>query len=107
MTAPALTITEILNLPAVVPLWPTVGRALGLAESTTYQLAAENRLPIEVIPLGRRRVARTIDLHRFLGLAPQEIGVGPACEAGSAAGNDEGAACEAAPPVEQSSPTAK
>ncbi|MFF1702573.1 DNA-binding protein [Streptomyces sp. NPDC058252] len=107
MTAPALTIAEILGLPAVVPLWPTVGRALSLAESTTYQLASEGRLPIEVIRLGRRRVARTVDLHRFLGLVPEENGTGPACEAGPTAGNDEGAACEAAPPVEQSSPTAK
>lgn len=102
MTTPALSIAEVLNQPALVPLWPTVGRALGLAESTTYQLAAENRLPIEVIRLGRRRVARTVDLHRFLGLVPQENGAGPACEAGPSAGNDEGAACEAAPPVEQS-----
>ncbi|RPE44127.1 hypothetical protein EDD90_7357 [Streptomyces sp. Ag109_O5-1] len=107
MTAPALTIAEILDLPAVVPLWPTVGRALALSESTTYQLAAENRLPIEVIRLGRRRVCRLVDLHRFLGLVPKETGAGPACEAGSTTGNDEGAACEAAPPVEQSSPTAK
>jgi predicted DNA-binding transcriptional regulator AlpA len=101
MTSPAMSIAEILDLPAVVPLWPTVGRALGLAESTTYQLAAENRLPIEVIRLGRRRVARTADLHRFLGLRPQENGTGPACEAGPSAGNDEEAACEAASPVEQ------
>lgn len=107
MTAPALTIAEILDQPAVIPLWPTVGRALGLAESTTYQLAAQGRLPIEVIPLGRRRVARTIDLHRFLGLLPQENGAGPACEAGPSAGNDEEAACEAASPVEQSALTAK
>ncbi|MFJ9394620.1 DNA-binding protein [Streptomyces californicus] len=71
MTA-ALSVAEILDLPALVPLWPTVGKALGLAESTTYQLAAENRLPsdLEVIRLGRRRVVRTIDLHRFLGLTP-------------------------------------
>lgn len=31
----------------------------------------------------------------------EEDGVGPTCEVGSAAGNDEGAACEAAPPVER------
>ncbi|MFM9652795.1 DNA-binding protein [Streptomyces galilaeus] len=107
MTNAAMTIAEILDQPAVVPLWPIVGRALGLAESTTYQLAAENRLPIEVIRLGRRRVARTIDLHRFLGLIPQENGAGPTCEVGPAAGNDEEAACEAASPVEQSAPTAR
>ncbi|MFM9672749.1 DNA-binding protein [Streptomyces galilaeus] len=107
MTTPALTIAEILEQPAVVPLWPTVGRALGLAESTTYQLAAENRLPIEVIRLGRRRVARTIDLHRFLGLIPQENGAGPGYQPGSSAGNGEGAGYQPAPPVEQSEPTAK
>ena len=71
MTA-KLTIAQILDLPALVPLWPTVGQSLGLAESTTYQLAAEGRLPVEleVIPLGRRRMVRTVDLHRFLGLLP-------------------------------------
>ncbi|MEU0809544.1 DNA-binding protein [Streptomyces sp. NPDC005970] len=74
----ALTIAEILDQPALVPLWPTVGRALGLAESTTYQLAAENRLPFEVIRLGRRRVARTVDLHRFLGLAGNDDSAGAA-----------------------------
>ncbi|MFI1678801.1 DNA-binding protein [Streptomyces sp. NPDC020607] len=67
----ALTIAEILDQPALVPLWPTVGRALGLAESTTYQLAAQDRLGIEVIRLGRRRFARTVDLHHFLGLLPE------------------------------------
>ncbi|MEU9215421.1 DNA-binding protein [Streptomyces sp. NPDC048376] len=108
MTAPALTIAEILDQPAVVPLWPTVGRALGLAESTTYQLASEDRLPIEVIRLGRRRVARTIDLHRFLGLAPKENGAAPEVQSGaSAAGNDEAAGVQPAASVEQSAPTCK
>lgn len=107
MTAPALTIAEILDQPAVVPLWPTVGRALGLAESTTYQLAAEGRLPIEVIRLGRRRVARTIDLHRFLGLLPQENGAAPTYQVGASAGNDEAAGYQPAAPVEQSAFTCK
>ncbi|MGW3416494.1 helix-turn-helix domain-containing protein [Streptomyces phaeochromogenes] len=107
MTAPALTIAEILDQPALVPLWPIVGRALGLAESTTYQLAAEDRLPIAVIRLGRRRVARTVDLHRFLGLLPQETGAGPVYQTGSSAGNDESAGYQPAPSVEQSGPHAK
>lgn len=67
----ALSVAEILDLPALVPLWPTVGEALLLAESTTYQLAKEGRLPFEVIRLGRRRYVRTVDLHRFLGLMPE------------------------------------
>ncbi|MFI5755655.1 DNA-binding protein [Streptomyces sp. NPDC051569] len=65
---PALSIAEILDQPALVPLWPTVGKALGLAESTTYQLAAEGRLPFEVIRLGRRRSVRHVDLLAFLRL---------------------------------------
>lgn len=103
----AMNIAEVLNQPPLVPLWPTVGRALGLAESTTYQLAAENRLPIEVIRLGRRRVARTVDLHRFLGLLPQENGAAPTYQAGASAGNSEAAGYQPAASEEQSAPTAK
>lgn len=99
MTASTLSIAEILDLPAVVPLWPTVGRALGLAESTTYQLAAENRLPIEVIRIGRRRVARTIDLHRFLGLIPQENGAAREVESRASAENSDAPGVEPGAPV--------
>ncbi|MFG2670524.1 helix-turn-helix domain-containing protein [Streptomyces sp. NPDC048445] len=69
MTA-SLSVAEILDLPALVPLWPTVGKAMCQPESTTYQLAKEGRLPFEVIRLGRRRYVRTVDLHKFLGLVP-------------------------------------
>lgn len=82
-TAPALTIAQILDQPPLVPLWPTVGQALGLAESTTYQLAREGRLPIEVIQLGRRRMARLIDLQRFLGLLPLQNDNAPGVEPGA------------------------
>lgn len=105
MTAPALTIAEILDLPALVPLWPTVGQALGLAESTTYQLATQDRLPVEVIRLGRRRVARTVDLHRFLGLLPEENGASPRYQPGESAGNDEAARVPAGPPQSSKSAT--
>ncbi|MER6147991.1 helix-turn-helix domain-containing protein [Streptomyces hirsutus] len=101
MTAPALTIAEILDLPAVVPLWPTVGKALGQAESTIYQLAKEGRLPFECVRLGRRRYVRTVDLHRFLGLVPQETGAAPTYQAGASAGNDEGPGYQPGPPVGQ------
>lgn len=107
MTSPAaLTIADILGLPAVVPLWPTVGRALGLAESTTYQLAAENRLPVEVIRLGRRRVARTTDLHRFLGLLPEENTVAPGVQPGTpATGDDDAPGVQPGAPVRQHTST--
>ncbi|WP_420034666.1 DNA-binding protein [Streptomyces sp. cg28] len=108
MTSPALTIAQVLDQPPLVPLWPTVGQALGLAESTTYQLAAENRLPIEVIRLGRRRVCRVVDLHKFLGLIPEAVGTAPEVQSGATATrNDEAAGVQPAAPVEQSAPTAK
>ncbi|MFK0151162.1 DNA-binding protein [Streptomyces sp. NPDC090493] len=107
MTAPPLSIAEILgHKPALMDL-PTFFKACGMAQSTGYQIAAEGALPVEVIPLGRRRYVRTVEAWKFLGLIPEENGAGPACEAGPSAGNDEEAACEAASPVEQSSPTAK
>ncbi|MEW1719810.1 DNA-binding protein [Streptomyces sp. NPDC093109] len=69
MTSPRpFTIAEIYDQPAMVPLWPGVGRALGLAESTTYQLAAQHRLPVEVVRLGRRQFVRRVDLLTFLHL---------------------------------------
>jgi hypothetical protein len=106
--AAALTIAEILDQPAVVPLWPTVGQALGLAESTTYQLAAENKLPVEVIRLGRRRVARTVDLHRFLGLLPQGSGTAFEVQSEASAVNDEATRGPAGSPLSnESAPTCK
>lgn len=105
MTGAALTIAQILDQPALVPLWPTVGQALGLAESTTYQLAAQNRLPVECIRLGRKRVCRLTDLHRFLGLLPEGSGASPVYQPGEAAGNDEAAGYQPAAPVEQSTST--
>ncbi|MET9876542.1 DNA-binding protein [Actinacidiphila glaucinigra] len=71
----AMTIAQILDQPALVPLWPTVGQALCLAESTTYQLAAQDRLPVKTVRMGRRLMVRTVELHRFLGLLPEGTGV--------------------------------
>ncbi|QXE36177.1 helix-turn-helix domain-containing protein [Streptomyces sp. GMY02] len=70
MTTPPLplSIAEILDQPAMVPLWPTVGRALGISASTTYQLAAEDRMPFEVVRLGRRLSVRHVDLLAYLHL---------------------------------------
>lgn len=93
MSTPPLSIAEILDQPALMPLWPAVGRALGQAESTIYQLAAKDELPFEVVRLGRRRYARTVDVQAFLGLRPE--------------GNDNAAGVQPAAPVEQSAPTAK
>jgi hypothetical protein len=85
VTTSALTIAEILDLPPLVPLWPTVGQALSLSESSTYQLAREGRLPpeLEVIRLGRRRFVRTGDLHRFLRVLPEENDNAPGYQPGA------------------------
>ncbi|WP_432091792.1 helix-turn-helix transcriptional regulator [Streptomyces sp. NRRL F-5630] len=77
MTAHPLSIAQILDQPALMPLWPNVGQALMQAESTIYQLAKEGRLPFEVIRLGRRRYARTVDVQRWLGLLPDNNEAAP------------------------------
>lgn len=83
MTA-ALSIAEILDQPALVPLWPIVGQALGQAESTTYQLAARDELPFELVRLGRRRYVRHVDLLAFLHLPTNsDAARGPALTASS------------------------
>ncbi|WP_055527120.1 hypothetical protein [Streptomyces graminilatus] len=98
MTAPALSIAEILgHEPALMDL-PTFFKACGMAQSTGYQVAAEGNLPLEVIPLGRRRYVRTVDAWKFLGLIPQENGTAPTYQAGAPAGNDEAARVPAGPP---------
>ena len=107
MTAPALSIAEILgHEPALMDL-PTFFKACGTAESTGYQLAAQGRLPLEVIPLGRRRYVRTVEAWKFLGLLPQENGASPRYQPGESAGNDGEAGYQPASPVEQSALTAK
>ncbi|WP_326808147.1 helix-turn-helix domain-containing protein [Streptomyces sp. NBC_01775] len=106
MTAPALPIAEILSFPAVVPLWPHVGRSLGLSASTVYQLAAEDRLPFEVVTLGRRKVCRAVDIHRFLHLIPDEKGAAAEVEsATSAEENDDAPGVEPGAPVKRNHST--
>ncbi len=65
-----LTIAGLLALPPLVPLWPTVGRALGLGKTATYQMATAGQLPepIHTVALGRLLKVRTVDLYRALGL---------------------------------------
>lgn len=103
MTAPALSIAEILgHEPALMDL-PTFFKACGTAESTGYQLAAQGRLPLEVIPLGRRRYVRTVEAWKFLGLLPQENGDSPRYQPGESAENDEAARVPAGPPLSSKS----
>lgn len=107
MTVPSMTIAEILgHEPALMDL-PTFFKACGVAQSTGYQITAEGRLPLEVIPFGRRRFVRTVEAWKFLGLLPQENADSPRYQPGESAGNDGEAGYQPASPVEQSALTAK
>lgn len=100
MTAPALTIAEILGHASALTDLPTFGRMTGQAESTIYQLAAQGRLPMEVIRLGRKRYVRTVDVWNFLGLAPQENGAARKVESRASAKRDDAPGVEPGAPVE-------
>lgn len=71
MTAAArqgLSVAEAIALPVMFNVWPTVGRALNIGRTATFQLAAEDSLPIPVIRVGRQLRAKRSDLLAFLGL---------------------------------------
>jgi len=50
--------------PATVPVWPHVGRVLGLGKSATYEAVARGEIP--VIRFGRRIVVSKKALARML-----------------------------------------
>ncbi|KUN12713.1 hypothetical protein AQI96_13045 [Streptomyces canus] len=49
-------------------VWPTVGEALGIGRTATYQLARDGALPIPCIRVGRQLRAKRSDLLNFLGI---------------------------------------
>lgn len=103
-----MTIAEVLAHQSPLTDLPTFGRMTGQADSTIYQLAAQGRLPLEVIRLGRKRYVRTVDVWNFLGLVPQENGTAPTYQAGAPAGNDEATRVPAgSPQSSKSAPTSK
>ncbi|GAA2108875.1 DNA-binding protein [Streptomyces synnematoformans] len=63
-----LPVAEALELPVMFDVWPTVGEALGIGRTATYQLAREDALPIPCIRVGRQLRARRSDLLTFLGI---------------------------------------
>ncbi|MFF2650359.1 DNA-binding protein [Streptomyces sp. NPDC058045] len=66
-----LSASEALDLPVMFDVWPTLGAALGIGRTTTFQLAREGALPIPIIRVGRQLRARRSDLLNFLGLQDQ------------------------------------
>jgi len=63
-------ILEEIRTKPTVPLWPHVGKALGISRGSTYNAA--ERGEIELIEIGRRKLAITAPLRRKLGLAGAE-----------------------------------
>ena len=73
----------------------TAARLLGIGRTTAYQLAAENRLPVPVIRVGRSLRVPTVPLLALLGLtAPGAPAPAVGAVGGGAAGHgvarDEG-----------------
>ncbi len=50
-----------------VPVWPVVGRLLGRKRSAILELARQNRLPVQVLRVGRSYRVATVELLRVLG----------------------------------------
>ncbi|WP_156722611.1 DNA-binding protein [Streptomyces apocyni] len=103
-----LSAAEALELPVMFDVWPTLGAALDIRRTTTYQLAREDALPIPVIRVGKQLRARRSDLLSFLGLT-EESGVVPEVQSGTpVAGNDEATRGPAGSPLSsESAPTSK
>ncbi|MEE4546748.1 DNA-binding protein [Streptomyces sp. V4-01] len=59
---------EALDLPVTFDVWPTLGEALQIGRTATYQLAREDALPIPCFRVGRQLRARRSDLLTFLGI---------------------------------------
>jgi len=64
-----MTRDELLALPAVVPLWPTAGRAWGMGKTATYEAAARGEFPCPVRRLGHRWRVVTEQLLESLGIS--------------------------------------
>lgn len=104
MTTKALTVQEVLGLPAM-PTAQDAFAACGISEDLGYQLIRDNEFPVQVIRLGARALrVRRSDLLNFLGLT-EEDGASPVYQPGESAGNSEAAGYQPAAPSEQSAPT--
>ncbi|WP_406457050.1 helix-turn-helix domain-containing protein [Streptomyces sp. NBC_01622] len=66
-----LPVTEALELPVMFDVWPTLGAALDIGRTATYQLARDDALPIPIFRVGRQLRARRSDLLNFLGLTEE------------------------------------
>ncbi|MGW2607641.1 integrase [Streptomyces mirabilis] len=66
-----MTREELLALPVAVDL-DTANKALTIGRSTGYALAKRDLYPVTVLKLGNAYRVVTEDLHRLLGVAPEQ-----------------------------------
>lgn len=59
---------DLLDAPAVVPLWPDAGRAFAFGRTKTFELHRQGKFPVTVLRLGGRLLVRRADLLRALGI---------------------------------------
>lgn len=91
----ALTPRQVLDLPALVPVWPSGAAALGgISRPSAYKLAKSGALPVTVITLQGKYYCRRSDLLTFLGLTEDGNGPGvtapsPLAETPSSTGADQ------------------
>ena len=72
----ALTVDEVLALPALVGVRDAAGALGGLGEATAYREIAARRFPLEPIRLGARIMFRRADLLALLGITPSPTPTG-------------------------------
>jgi hypothetical protein len=70
MVRQAMTRSELLALPAAVPLWPTGARALGVGRTKAYELVHAGQWPTRVLRLGSLIRVPTAELLDLLGIEP-------------------------------------
>ena len=108
----ALSVAEVLALPAMPNAWPDAGMACGIGRTAWFELIAKGETPVPVVRIGRSLKVRRSDLLNFLGLSDQvtteENGTAPRCQPGASAGNDEAPRGSAGAPLSsQSASTCK
>jgi hypothetical protein len=65
----ALTVPEVLALPALVPVWPDGAAAVGgISRTVAYDLARTRTFPVDIVEIHHKYYCRRSDLLRFLGL---------------------------------------
>ncbi|MCP9209313.1 helix-turn-helix transcriptional regulator [Streptomyces sp. NEAU-Y11] len=75
----ALSVTEVLALPAMVDGWPDAAAACGgISRTTWYELVAKDDAPVPVVRIGRAIKVRRADLLAFLKIQENDDSAGEA-----------------------------